>query len=779
MSSSEAESAGGKRRPAKKQRVPKEGVSCDRCRKRKIQCNGRLGGEKCRYCSQNGWACEYLQAKRKYQVGYVKALEDKIHRLYGVLKRLHPTEDFTNEVGKPFTEENWPQEAYSKVTDLIPDSTLDEPSAFVSAAPNLTLTIKLDEMDIKIEEDSDAEDEHLSKLSALTDGFHHMSLSAYHGRHSNVDLVRSALSITYKITGAQISLDDLSRFGRPVFWQHKPWDCALPKRLSLEFPPPDLLQTLAVLYFEHQNIYMPVLHRPTFMRLLSMGLHNSDLSFGFLVLAVCANGARYSDDTRILSPGADSLSAGWIWFNQVWDQFPINNGSSRLYDLQCICLSTLYLMGCAATQTSWVWCGHGVRLAQDVGAHKKQVYGDVPTAEDEQYKRAFWILIFLDKHLGMCMARPNAAKEQDQDLDLPNTCDDEFWDNDDPSLAFKQPEGCPSRIDLLVCYMKLYQTVAPTMCLIFAGSKSRAMVGITDGWERPAVAYLDSRLTMWSESVPAHLRWNPDEENDVYLLQSAHLWTRFYELQINLHRPFIPSHSNNTKEAVSEIAFPSLSICLSASRTIVRIIECVQRRFPGQLFPFLDDPTFSAGMMLFLGIWGSSRFGMAPSRHEEDLQGIHTCERFLETLESRIHTAGRQRDVMIALLSLVEEPPTMASRGQKRTLDETQAPEESSTWDAPATIDFSALDDWFAGTQFDPTQLFTPSHPGPASISAIGQYDISSWTGGSLETTVDPDPLLTALGYTAPIGGYSLPLESWPLNGDRLYDGTNAFEGLF
>ena len=51
---------------------------------------------------------------------------------------------------------------------------------------------------------------------------------------------------------------------------------------------------------------------------------------------------------------------------------------------------TMYLMGAAATQASWVCCGYGIRLAQDIGAHKKKTYDALPSAEDEQYKRVFW-----------------------------------------------------------------------------------------------------------------------------------------------------------------------------------------------------------------------------------------------------------------------------------------------------------------------------------------------------------------------------------------------------
>lgn len=34
--------------------------------------------------------------------------------------------------------------------------------------------------------------------------------------------------------------------------------------------------------------------------------------------------------------------------------------------------------------------GHGLRLAQDMGAHRRATYGATPNAEDELKKRAFW-----------------------------------------------------------------------------------------------------------------------------------------------------------------------------------------------------------------------------------------------------------------------------------------------------------------------------------------------------------------------------------------------------
>ena len=53
-------------------------------------------------------------------------------------------------------------------------------------------------------------------------------------------------------------------------------------------------------------------------------------------------------------------------------------------------LTVIYLHGGSITSRGWNIAGIGLRLAQDIGAHRKKVYGDAPTAEDELFKRAFW-----------------------------------------------------------------------------------------------------------------------------------------------------------------------------------------------------------------------------------------------------------------------------------------------------------------------------------------------------------------------------------------------------
>jgi hypothetical protein len=102
-----------------------------------------------------------------------------------------------------------------------------------------------------------------------------------------------------------------------------------------EFPDEDLMMSLVPLYFLNINVFLPLLHRPTFQTAFTASTHLRDDGFAATLLLVCAIGACYSDDPRVLLSGVTSRrSAGWKWYSQVQltGQF---RGEPSLYDLQC------------------------------------------------------------------------------------------------------------------------------------------------------------------------------------------------------------------------------------------------------------------------------------------------------------------------------------------------------------------------------------------------------------------------------------------------------------
>ena len=78
------------------------------------------------------------------------------------------------------------------------------------------------------------------------------------------------------------------------------------------------MESLIGSYFANVNIFLPLLHRPTFERSVAEEQHLVDELFGETLLLVCSIGCLYSNDPRIFLDGSDSThSAGWKWFMQV------------------------------------------------------------------------------------------------------------------------------------------------------------------------------------------------------------------------------------------------------------------------------------------------------------------------------------------------------------------------------------------------------------------------------------------------------------------------------
>lgn len=155
---------------------------------------------------------------------------------------------------------------------------------------------------------------------------------------------------------------------------------------------------------------MPLLNRIQFQKYLDAGLHLRNEGFGSVVLLVCAIGARFSDDKRVLLEGSESWhTSGWKWFQHVQTgRQMLDLSPPTLFDVQVpsvsvptldqwtllrgVQLAAVYLYGSPTPHAASVLTAYGLRLAMDLGAHKRRVYKQFPNTEDELLKRAFWYI---------------------------------------------------------------------------------------------------------------------------------------------------------------------------------------------------------------------------------------------------------------------------------------------------------------------------------------------------------------------------------------------------
>nr|GAT54017.1 predicted protein [Mycena chlorophos] len=599
--------------PAKKRRIQR---ACDICRTKRRACDGlRTATKKCSFCTENGLECVYSGAptttKKK---SYTEVLEGKLAETERLLKQ------YTSAETRP---------GWSPDSPILKHGSLPSSSAGSSpAAPNplwrtkarAGLAVEFAAMTIRaVNADEDpespvAEDDADAAHVQLAKDMNAMKLTSHReqflGKSSGAMLVRAAmeLKVNYSAAKQGAPKQTMAAMGnrRPEYWTSVPWRHAPMARPRYVFPPLDLLNSLVALYFEHNNSLIPLLHRPTFEAFISTLEYLRDDKVGALVLIVCAIGARYSDDPRVLegtngtAEGTNELAAGYKYFTQLSTELEFMFDTPGLFDLQRYCLAIQFLEG-SATQASWPLIGIGLRIAEEVGAHRRQVSmngtrvgpgphaghaksfnaaagsgpsrrqpaegphahtpavpspaaaaagakpasggGDGHTVEAELWRRAFWVLVYYDRLVSCTLGRPCGVQWDDFDIQLPTPVDDEYWEHPhDPLRSFRQPSDTPSKIELFNHLLRLSNVLSFVLRLLYSIDKKGSLLRSDDDrWEEHVVKELDSALNKWVDGIPAHLRWDPSNPNPLWFKQSVYLYTAYYHVQMTIHRPFIPA----------------------------------------------------------------------------------------------------------------------------------------------------------------------------------------------------------------------------------------------
>ncbi|KZV69843.1 hypothetical protein PENSPDRAFT_651985 [Peniophora sp. CONT] len=777
MSSDEENQSDSHQSSKPKKRIRRLQRACDTCKRKKIRCDWAAArGNKCTYCRTHQVDCSYTHGDREEKHGtpeeYVESLERSVKLMAAWMYRHHPDLDLTLEFGIPSDIDKWMDTQRSN-TNLL------RPSGGEVANINLSATVK---------DEPESSDDETFKLAGLQDRMENVHIvdrflgrGSVLGKSSGVALIKSALEM--KDEGLRQRLDPRNmRAKRDPFWDSHAGQYEQPTfdaRL-FDFPPTDLMYSLLDIWYNTRSITLPLLHQPTFMRNLSNGLHYRDGAFAAIVLVVCAIASRFCNDRRVLYGNSDSwFSAGWKYYHQARMHYKPSMSSPSLHDIQLQVLFCLYLEGSSMPQACWTTCGTAIRLAMDVGAHKKKAYHTPPIPDEEQWKRAFWILVIMDRWLSAQLGRSCSIQEEDFDLDLPIDVDDEYWDNPDPAQMFKQPPGRPSRMGFFIGLIKLGRVLGVALRSIFSmNPRSNILLElIGKGWEQRIITALDSALNEWVDNIPAHLKWDPTRTDPVFTLQSGVMYAHYYEVQIMIHRCFIP-----TPQKPSQTTFPSLAICTNAARSCCQIIASCRSRLPQWRGFIFQMAAFTSALVLIFSIWGARRNGMAIDT-TKDMERICQCMEILKDAEPRWAIAGRLWDILYELVFMGDLPlPTLppsneASPDNSYNTEPSTAASGSSSIPSPAASSSVAS----ANSGLSNMSAFIPAHSSdlgrlplhipltsvtdPASYGSSGSHPDPFGAGASSETNPQLDDVLAAFGFGPVSFGApppSMPAEAGP-----------------
>ncbi|KAJ6472406.1 fungal-specific transcription factor domain-containing protein [Mycena sanguinolenta] len=627
--------------PAKKRRVQR---ACDVCRHKRTACDGlRTLDKKCSNCIESGVPCTFTGnvAKRR---NYVDALEARLESTEGLLRKLAGPSKESPASSTPASTGESPQGISNWSSDSpVIMHTRDVPPISGSVGPGVMLAaLNLRSMNTPAPEPQGDDLAHLDLIRDIAAISLTQFSNGFQGKSSGAMLVKAAVQLREGYEEKDVPWS--SR--RIRYWTYDPAKHRVPHAGPFIFPDPDLLSALINLYFSRKNLYSPILHRPTFERSIADGLHTRDVTFGSVVLLVCAIASRYSDDIR-LQQETEPLRRGWQFFDQITHSEHIFQ-TTTIYHLQYYCLAASFL-AYSSPSTCWALIGMGLRLALDVGAHRQRE--GRPTVESELWKRGFWVLVSLDRQISLAYGRPCTTQYEDIDADLLIECDDEFWENEDPARAFVQPADKPSLSTFFNCYLRLNNIFAVGLKMLYSLNKTKRLLSYRDqAWEEHIIAELDSALNGWIDRIPPHLRWDPNRPEDAFFDQSALLYCSYYQVQMTIHRPFIPMIRN-----APPTSLPSLGICTNAARSCSHIAETSRLRKKGVPVPEILPSVFTSGLILLLNVWSGKRTGLPPHMNSA-LTEVHKCMATIRVCEKMWQSAGLCYDLLDELATIGQLP---------------------------------------------------------------------------------------------------------------------------
>ncbi|KAJ9112249.1 hypothetical protein QFC22_006333 [Naganishia vaughanmartiniae] len=443
---------------------------------------------------------------------------------------------------------------------------------------------------------------------------------------------------------------NISQNRRTAYWAIPMWEAVVseaktePLDLS-RWPAPDLAQRLIDAYFETDNLVLPLLNRVLFQESFDRGVWKTNHRFAKVCLMLFASAARSIDDPRVYwyagEPNKEKEafknselykhSAGWRWVEPVLKAGKSWLSVTSLEDLQVFVLLSAFCFRSAVITTVWTIGGFGLKSCIDIGIHTKAGYSRITDrAEKELLKRAFWCLIYIDSYSSAAMGRSLQMNAEDYDVDYPIEVDDQYWSTGDVATDFVQPADKPCKISMFVCLLKLVNIVGRAMKMIYPVNREASGKDNDPKAQERMIAGLDSSLFSWLDSVPEHLRWDPQREDNILI-----------------HRPFIPTPK--TAPAIASLALPSLAICTNAARSCAHIVELQVSRLRPNYHVLL--PAFTSAIVLLVNVWASKKTGRTQDS-ETNLREVRKCLHALRDAEPSWRGAGRMRDILMELGSI-------------------------------------------------------------------------------------------------------------------------------
>ncbi|KAF4312441.1 hypothetical protein GTA08_BOTSDO11730 [Botryosphaeria dothidea] len=556
------------------------GQACDRCKVRKIRCDGRPGG--CSPCVQNNTECKTTDriTGRATTRGHTEALEYENNQLKGALYALQQQ---LKEIG---VEPRIP--ANAQAPPGFTPSPLPEPSpAWQNSLPQQTQTWGSTppapaRAPLSVSNYPNVTDANGIPRDTETPQFRGPNLPTFRtGLHGDNYLgVSSANSVLSPIKGTSLSFygmeidlndfvpDDVEDSSNPVSYQHflsvafNAPDCPRPKKEELPASYSECA-TYATWYFRGLHPYAPVLYKPHFFDLLSRIY--SDPNYQptpaeevqvQMVLAFI----KYQFSAR--NGNAESLKQAHAHYRYALSFFYTLVNSHTIADVQALTMICLHLRNFPKPGAAWLMSSITFMVSVELGLHRSaKAWTDLGPKRDpieiETRKRVFWVLHGV--YVALCgrLGRPMPLRMEDIDVEFPEPIHD-FLPSETNLTEFRK---CSFHVGLQVVrittiHSEMYSTIHA--------------VRQNPEYYTQHLRRLEDEHRKWRDQVPVELREGSRSDSENYIFS---LYVQFWdhELTLMLHHPAM------CRSRDPELINSNMSICLAATSKMVRCLDEVRK----------------------------------------------------------------------------------------------------------------------------------------------------------------------------------------------------------
>ncbi|KAI9845552.1 MAG: hypothetical protein M1837_004649 [Sclerophora amabilis] len=555
------------------------GQACDRCKVRKIRCDGLLGG--CSPCLQNNTECRTTDriTGRATSRGYVEGLEQRNHEMESRIRDLETRlmsmgVEVKNTVypeSNPAPIMDWSSPGASTNSQFWGSNNVASSNAVVSYDSPGASTPRAQETNM------------FRALPIFRTG---CNGDNYLGVSSGNSYLSSIKGTALSVLGMEIDIADFQSSDMdepsPTMFQpdlyNKSYQSYLqsafninPKIEKVDLPPRNEGITYAQWFFRVLSPYVPVLHKPSFMSLLTRVYDDPDfqptpaetvmvhMMFATMFFQYAARNWENSSQQQELNTQSN------LHYHYALSYVYQLSASHTLQDVQALTMICSHLRNFPKPGASWMVTNWVMTLAIELGLHRsaKRWVQQTPqknVLEIEMRKRVFWSLLANHVLLSGKLGRPMPLRLEDFDVELPEPVDDEYLT--EAGIDTSKIGKCSFRIGI-ESFKLMPLNIELCNCLY---SVKRSPQSYIENVKR-----LETKLKSWREQWPTELIQESAENEQEGRVFSLYVQSWELEYRMLLRHPSVSLTSN------AEFNSESLSICAEKARSMLQVVKQLQR----------------------------------------------------------------------------------------------------------------------------------------------------------------------------------------------------------